>query len=976
MAVHTGEAEQRDERNYGGLALIRCARLRALAGGGQVLVSSTAAALAHECLPDGLRLVELDAVPIADFAGPERVHQLCHPDLPGGLAPLRRPLARLPVWPTPLVGREQERRALAALCESERLVTVTGAGGSGKTRLAHAVAEDLRDHFVGGVVWVELARLGDAAQVAGAVLAACGAQEMPGIPALDVLTRHFAGSELLLVLDNCEHLLGASAEVADAALRSGGRVRVLATSREPLGVAGETSWRIPSLALPEEGETDPERLAASDAVQLFVARARAARPDFRLEAANAACVARICRRLDGIPLALELAAARVRTLSLERLAAGLDDRFRLLTGGARTAVARQRTLLASVEWSHDLLDEEERTLLHRLAVFAAPFSLEAAEAVAADEDIEALSVLELLARLVDKSLVVHADDRYRMLETIRSYALARAADAGELELLRDRHLAWFQLRARGWRLDREIASRAVLDDVGGDAPDLIAAAEWCGSREGRLPSELLHALAQHWAGPKSFQEARSAGMRLLGALAIGSREWVEGVAPLARVLWHAGELGWYAPAQEALGSELDPVTRAFLETGLSLPSADAGNAEALETLRRAGEVGREAGNSYLELTAKLELLIALLHTGDVAEARPLLAWAERSTPPSSWPRSLVANADELLALLEGDFSRAKRELAERTLDSLWLGALMAFLAGDVAALEQRLRELERISDVGVYEGIAECVRGLLACARDELAAAVCHFERSRAQMPPSSGFALYTAANQAHIVLALGDTAAAEALLSSIQAGMSNRSLHMIRARAEVLAAYLARRRGDLLEAESRAQSALTVSTRHGGALLQLQALEVLALLAGDRDELDLAGRLLGAEDAFRERSGFRWREHHARSAFEALRARVPEAALVEGAALSVAEAAAYAARGRGERGRPDHGWASLTPSERRVVELVAEGLPNAAIAKRLFVSLATVKTHLVHVYGKLGLATRAELAAAATRRRLEGEST
>jgi predicted ATPase/DNA-binding CsgD family transcriptional regulator len=836
---------------------------------------------------------------------------------------------------------------------------------------------------VEGVVWVELARLGDAAQVAGAVLAACGAHEMPGIPALDVLTRHFAGSELLLVLDNCEHLLGASAEVADAALRSGGRVRVLATSREPLGVAGETSWRIPSLSLPIESETDPERLAASDAVQLFVARAHAARADFRLEAANGPHVARICRRLDGIPLAIELAAARVRTLSLERLAAGLDDRFRLLTGGARTAVARQRTLLASVEWSHDLLDEEERTLLRRLAVFAAPFSLEAAEAVAADEDIEALSVLELLARLVDKSLVVHAGDRYRLLETIRSYALARAADAGELELLRDRHLAWFQLRARGWHLDREIASRAVLDEVGGEAPDLIAAAEWCGSRERRLPSELLHALAQHWAGPESIQEARSAGIRLLGALAVGSSEWVEGVAPLARVLWHAGELGWYAPAQAALetqGSELDPVTRAFLETGLSLPRADAGNAEALQTLRQAGEVGREAGNPYLELTAKLELLIALLHTGDVAEARPLLAWAERSTPPSSWPRSLVANADELLALLDCDFSRAKRgaqrELAERTLDSLWLGALVAFLEGDVAALEERLREFEHISDVGVYAGIAACLRGLLACARDDLARAASHFERSRAQAPPASGFALYTAINQAHVVLALGDAAAAEALLSSIQAGMSNRSLHMIRIRAEVLAAYLARRRGDLLEAESRAQSALAVSTRHGGTLLQLQALEVLALLAGDRDELDRAGRLLGAKDAFRERSGLRWREHHSRSAFEALRARLPEAALAEGAALSIAEAAAYAARGRGERGRPDHGWASLTPSELRVVELVAEGLPNAAIAKRLFVSLATVKTHLVHVYGKLGLATRAELAAAATLRRLEGEST
>ncbi len=272
------------------------------------------------------------------------------------------------------------------------------------------------------------------------------------------------------MLDNCEHLLAACAVVVDAVLAACANVRVLATSREPLGVQGETSWRIPSLALPAEDETDPERVLATDAGRLFVERARAARSDFALDPSSAAAVARICRRLDGIPLALELAAARVRALSVAQLAERLDDRFRLLTGGARTAVARQRTLLASVEWSHDLLDPAERTLFRRLSVFASPFSLEAAEAVASDESLDRLEVFDLLARLVDKSLVSYGGDRYRMLETLRQYALERADDAGELPALRDRHLAWFRRRASGWALEREIATEPVLAEVAARRP--------------------------------------------------------------------------------------------------------------------------------------------------------------------------------------------------------------------------------------------------------------------------------------------------------------------------------------------------------------------------------------------------------------------------------------------------------------------------------------------------------------------------
>lgn len=501
MAVHSGDAQLREGGNYGGLAVIRAARIRALAHGGQILVSKATAALAEDGLPAGASLVELGSVMLAGFARPEVVLELSHGDLPahaGRLGLLRAsPTSSLGRWPTSLVGRERERREVGELLAARPLVTSIGAGGSGKTRLAHAVAEDRADRHADGIVWVELARTSDPAQVAPVVVAACGLLETPGASALQVLTNRLAKADVLVVLDNCEHLLAACAELAEAMLRAGPGVRVLATSREPLGAAGETMWRIPSLETAPEGERSVERVAAYDAVKLFVERARPSRSDFQLDAESAPLVARICRRLDGIPLALELAAARLRALSLERLAEGLDDRFRLLTGGARTAVARQRTLLASVEWSHDLLEPAEKAAFGRLAVFAAPFELDAAEFVAADEELDRTEIFDLLARLVDKSLVQHAGDRYWLLETLRQYGLEHG-DPRELAAARDRHLAWFRRRANGWAAEREVLTQRAADEIAAEKPDLIAALDWS-LRPGRAPAiALLQPLGVTW----------------------------------------------------------------------------------------------------------------------------------------------------------------------------------------------------------------------------------------------------------------------------------------------------------------------------------------------------------------------------------------------------------------------------------------------------------------------------------------------
>src|SRR5439155_13636729 len=403
-----------------------------------------------------------------------------------------------------------------------------------------------------------------------------GVREAAGAPAIDLLGHALADSPMLVVLDNCEHLLDDCARVAEALVRAGPGVSVLATGREPLGVTGEVTWRIPPLALPPEGERDSERLGAYDSVRLFGERARAARPGFRLDAASAPVVARICRRLDGLPLALELAAARVRGLSVERLADGLDDRFRLLTGGARTALARQQTLLASVEWSHDLLDEPERMLFRRLGVFAAPFDLEAVEAVAADDEFDPLEVVDLLSRLVDKSMVQLAGDRYQLLETLRHYALERAAAAGGLAALRARHLAWFRRRAAAWALDRELATFPVLEEVAAEAPDLLAALEWS-LGPGRRPAvDLLYALAWYWGRGFAHEELRAVSGRVLAAFGEGSAPWLEALAPVADELYFATELGWVPAARRALDTiaeKVAPAVRGFVEHALSLGPA-------------------------------------------------------------------------------------------------------------------------------------------------------------------------------------------------------------------------------------------------------------------------------------------------------------------------------------------------------------------------------------------------------------------
>ncbi len=444
MGLHTGAASLRDG-DYFGSAVNRAARLEAIAHGGQVVCSQAAADLARDALTEGVALVDLGEHRLRDLSRPERVFQVNAPGLVDTFARLRTLDAfpsNLPAQLSSFVGRERDVADLAQLLGEKRLVTLTGVGGVGKTRLALQVAAEVLDRFADGAWLCELAAVRDSAGAVDAVAAVFQVSARPGMTLEESLVAYLRDQELLIVLDNCEHLLGPVAALVRAIEGACARVRVLATSREGLGVRGEQLIAVPSLEVPDD-TTDLAGVSSCEAVRLFVERAQGAKASFEVDAGNADAVAQVCRRLDGVPLAIELAAARITAMNPAELARRLDRRFRLLTGGDRDAIERHQTLRATIDWSYDLLSEPEQRLLDRLSVFAGGCTLDAAEAVCAGDPIEGDDVFELLANLVARSLVVAddtgSDTRYRLLETIRQYGEERLAETGDTDTVRTRH---------------------------------------------------------------------------------------------------------------------------------------------------------------------------------------------------------------------------------------------------------------------------------------------------------------------------------------------------------------------------------------------------------------------------------------------------------------------------------------------------------------------------------------------------------
>ncbi len=760
MGVHSGPADQRNG-DYFGPALNRAARLMGIAHGGQVLLSQAAYELARDGLTGALRdlaVRDLGEHRLRGVAAPERVFQLVHPDLPGTFPPLTSLDVlpnNLPVPLSSFVGREREVAEVKRLLATSRLLTLTGTGGCGKTRLALQVAADLLGSHAGGVWFVDLAPLSDDSLLPHTILTALGVREAPGHPPLATLIEHLRSHDVLVVLDNCEHLVVACAHAADALLRACPHVRLLATSRELLGVAGEVAWRVPSLSLPDPRyPPDPASLASCEAARLFVDRAVLVQPTFAITEENAAPLARVCRRLDGIPLAIELAAARVRALTVDQIAARLDDRFRLLTGGSRTALRRQQTLQALVDWSYDLLGAQERVLFRRLAVFAGGWTLEAAETICTLEEGDGFTshdLLGLLAGLVDKSIVaadaVGAAERYHFLETIRQYAQAKLLAApAEVMALRDRHAAHYLSVTSGVGVGRGATpTRAWLDALEDEIDNLRAALDWLvdhGRAEDAL--RLSANLWTFWYGRGHGAEGLSTIRRVLGMPGAEAGTHARSVA-----LWCAAALARYAGE---FGS-----ARTYHEEGIAIARALGDHLEIALHVQYLGLVVREEGDDVAHRALAEEALaihLALGHRLHEANTRDQLAQALASLGDGDGALRLHEEALAIrrqeghawgigwslahlgaMAVERGDLAVARTHLVEclGIMDELRTPAVMATALEGFAALAasegqdaravrlcSAAAALRNASGAGIVRGDRERQARWLPAARDRL----------------------------------------------------------------------------------------------------------------------------------------------------------------------------------------------------------------------------------------------------------------
>src|SRR5579871_184846 len=511
MALHTGSAQERDG-DYFGACVNRVARLMSIGHGGQVLLSEVTQNLVKERLPERCRLKDLGKHRLKDLQEAEQVFQLLHPSLRSGFPALKSLDSlpnNLPRQLSSFIGREKQIEEVKQLLLASPLVTLTGTGGSGKTRLALQVAAESLVEYSDGVWLVELAAVADPSLVVQTAAASLGLREAPGPPLLQTLLDYLNSRTLLLVLDNCEHLLQACAVLAHSILRSCPQLRLLVTSREALKVAGEQVYRVPSLSAPDPDQIPTEEkeiafiVSEYEAPRLFVERARLLKTDFTLTRQNASVVASVCHRLDGIPLAIELAAARVNVLSVEDINVRFKHRFRLLKGGSRTVLPRQQTLQATLDWSYELLSKQEQLLLARLSVFAGGWSLEAAEAVCSEEGIEAPDILDLLISLVEKSLSLAGEregkSRYRMLETIQDYGLQRLQESGQEKLWRTRHLQFFLMLAEEAEPKLTGAEQGEwLQRLQEEHDNLRAGLQWCQQDKQSQEAGLRLAVSLRW----------------------------------------------------------------------------------------------------------------------------------------------------------------------------------------------------------------------------------------------------------------------------------------------------------------------------------------------------------------------------------------------------------------------------------------------------------------------------------------------
>jgi predicted ATPase/DNA-binding SARP family transcriptional activator/DNA-binding CsgD family transcriptional regulator/Flp pilus assembly protein TadD len=800
------------------------------------------------------------------------------------------------------VGREHEAREVRRLLAMTRLMTLTGVGGSGKTRLALKVASDLAGAYPDGAWQVELAPLSETELVPQAVASALGVPEQPGRPLLQTLGDALRPRKMLLVVDNCEHLVDACARLVNALLDACPKLRILATSREPLGVPGEVLWTVPPLSLPNAGgESSVVGLMSSEAVRLFVERAKPRLPAFDLTRQNARSVGEVCRKLDGIPLAIELAAARMTVLAVDQVAERLENSLKLLTAGDRTADPRHQTLRATLEWSHELLDEPERILFRWLSVFAGGWTLEAAEGVCSGEGIGRDEVLDLLSRLVEKSLVVveageEGAPRFRMLEPVRQYGHERLEESAEARATRYRHATFFL----------ELAEKADPKLEGPDQP------RWL-DRLDEEHDNIRAALS--WL----LQRADGAGMALRMCAALGEYWYLRGHIGEGR-RWLEGAIATPAPPSAARARALQRVARLAIVQG----DFDRSEGAIVEGLGLEGSgLFRTGGGDSIAAELRRTLAQALSVRGDLERATDL--------------------SEESLALSEGVGS------VRGAMISLFCIGITSYVRGDVGRalrlLEEALALSREVGDPSMIASVSTQLGYTLLLDGD----------LERAKMVTREAATILREQNHRHFIAFALDNLGWVALLE-----------------------------GDTERAATEFKEGLMLRREIGEKESAPSTLEGLASVAGTRGEARRAARLFGAARTLREAMSVQQQfgEHALEEPYSSVaRTRLDEvsweAAFAEGQAMTYDEVFEYAfseedpdtSDGPTPQASPaEETISNLTLREREVSLLVQRGLTNRQIASELSISESTVQNHVHKILKKLGLSSRAGIAAWAAR--------
>ncbi len=883
MAIHTGEADRRHD-DWFGPALNRAARMLTAAHADQILVSEAARALI-DGLPDGIGLRDLGEHRFRDLARAETVFQATHPGLPLEFPPLRSLASyptNLPIQLTPFIGRDELVEQLQHDLASTRLLTLSGVGGVGKSRVAMQLAADVLERFPDGAWLVELGALSDPAQVPAALSTVLGLRDEPGRSTIEVAVDRLRAMSCLLIIDNCEHIIIAVAELSERLLRSCPDVRILCTSREGLGIRGELLRQVPPMAVPAPN-VPLDQAVEYDSVALFLDRIRAIRPGLTIPPTTMESVLDICRRLDGIALAIELAAARARLLSLTQIAERLDDRFRLLTGGSRTALPRQRTLQATMDWSHDLLQPTERVLFRRLGVFHGGFDLEAVEAVCTDEQVPEDAVLDLVGRLVEESLIATDGGdpvRYRLLETVRQYAEDRLAVSGEAPTLRRRHAEWVAEMTDGAEVGlRGREQVAWVSRLRSERDNIRAGLAWCRDN-GRyeLGLRMATGLGRFWwlhePGPEGLRwlttmlestddspsEARTEAFRWAGVLA-----WARGELDRAdRLLDHALGLATTAAAHLAHGKTL--LAKGFV-------SQSRGDIDvAIDEFQDAMSEFDRIGEPYWASIALTNLERTVERMGDPDRAEQLAGslLAEALELDDDRLAGLAHSAIANNALHRGDVEtfRHHTQLALSELgevgQQVWRG--QAVMAAAFTAISAGFPELaretidseafRRLEDVPEMQAGTHFVRGLDALHGDDLDSAEQHL-RTALDMYTNEE-AVETSA-EVRLLLArvaldrheVADAVAIAGGVAAAAAGMGSTYLEMgsLNLQAE---GHLAG--GDNASAARTARAAARLAFRLHHVPQLLEAAETLAFISELEGDPGRAARLLASSEHHRRR--------------------------------------------------------------------------------------------------------------------------